>query len=571
MRTNDQVAGLLTEYAELMAITGGDRFRIRSYERAARSVAGHPRDLAELAPAELDRIPNVGKAIAAKIGEYLRTGQIHRLEELRAAVPAGVRRLTAIPGLGPKRALVLATELGIGSVDELAAAIAAGRLDALPGFGPKSGENLRRGIEIISNSAGRVHLNVAMDLATEFTGQLSAVRGCRRCVYAGSLRRMRDSIGDVDILAVAERPGELMAAFRALPRVTEVIASGDAKTSVRAAGLQVDLRVVPEQSWGAALQYFTGSREHNVRIREIAVRQDLKLSEYGLFDVASGASLAAAAEDEIYTRLGLQPVPPPLREDSGEIEAALRGELPPLVTEPDVCGDLHTHTDLTDGVAPLEVMLAAAAARGYVYYAVTDHAPNLVFQRMTDEKMLAQRDQVRRLDGQFSRLRVLHGTELNIDPDGNVDWPAEFLSGFDLCVASVHSHFTQPRAEMTRRFLAACENPYVNIIGHVTARKIGRRPPVDVDLAALFRACAQTGTALEINAHPDRLDLPAEHIRAARDAGVLFAVNSDAHSPAHLANLRYGIGQAQRGWLSPDQVINTWPADRLLSFLHAKR
>jgi len=257
-------------------------------------------------------------------------------------------------------------------------------------------------------------------------------------------------------------------------------------------------------------------------------------------------------------------VPPPMREDHGEIEAAARGEIPRLVRQNDLKGDLHTHTDLTDGVASLEDMVAAAVRRGYEYYAITDHAPNLVMQRMTDEKMLAQRDRVRALD---AGLELLHGTELNIGPDGSVDWDADFLAGFDLCVASVHSHFDQPRAEMTRRFVAACENPRVNVIGHPTTRRIGRRPPVDVDFGELFRVCARTGTALEINASPQRLDLPSDHIRAARDAGVRFAIDSDAHSVADLGNMPYGVGTAQRGWLTPDDVINTWPLDKLRAFL----
>ena len=577
MRTNDEVAALLAEYADLLAITGGDAFRIRSYEKAARSVGGYPEDLARVDPAELDQIPNVGRAIAAKIRDYLGTGQIRQLEGLRAKVPAGVRRLTEVPGLGPKRAMTLYTERGIDSVDALEAAIAAGRLEGLPGFGPKSEENLLRGIELIRKSAGRVRIDIAMDLAGELITRLSAVPGCIRCEYAGSLRRMRDTIGDVDILAVAADPAALMAAFRELPLVAEVIASGDAKTSIRTSdGIQADLRVVPEGSWGAALQYFTGSQAHNVRLREMAIHRGLKLSEYALSDAETGAALAAATEEEVYQALGLPWIPPPLREDSGEIEAAQRGELPVLVTEADLRGDLHTHTNLTDGVAPLADMVAAAAARGYSYYAITDHAPNLFMQRMTDEKMLAQRAEVSRLDGQYGDsqhggMRLLHGTELNIGPDGEVDWPAEFLDGFDLCVASVHSHFTQSQEEMTQRMLRAIENPHVAILGHPTTRLIGRRPPVDVDLDAVYEACARTGTAIEIDAFPDRLDLSAEHVRLARRHGVKFSIDSDAHAVGHLGVMRYGVGTAQRGWLSPDEVINTWPWPRLMAFLAAKR
>ena len=516
MRTNDEVAALLAEYADLLAITGGDAFRIRSYEKAARSVGGYPEDLARVDPAELDRIPNVGRAIAAKIRDYLGTGQIRQLEALRAKVPAGVRRLTEVAGLGPKRAMTLFTERGIDSVDALEAAIAAGRLEGLPGFGPKSGENLLRGIELIHKSAGRVRIDTAMDLAAELIARLSAVPGCTRCAYAGSLRRMRDTIGDVDILAVAADPAALMAAFRELPLAAEVIASGDAKTSIRTAdGIQADLRVVPEGSWGAALQYFTGSQAHNVRLREMAVARKLKLSEYGLYDTETGACIAAATEEEVYQALGLPWIPPPLREDSGEIEAARRGELPVLVTEADLRGDLHTHTNLTDGVAPLADMVAAAAARGYSYYAITDHAPNLFMQRMTDEKMLAQRAEVERLDGQYAGMRLLHGTELNIGPDGEVDWPAEFLDRFDLCVASVHSHFTQPREEMTRRMLRAIENSARRDPG--SSHHPAHRP-------AGAGRCGPGRGLRGVRAHRDRdrdrcLSRPAGPVRRARPAG----------------------------------------------------
>jgi len=562
---NEEVAGLLREYAELTQITGGDPFRVRNYEKAARSVRGWADDISGRDAQGLQAIPGVGASIAAKIAEYLQTGAIGALDELRARIPPGVLELTRVPGLGPKRALQLSHDLGVTSVDELTAAIKAGRLEGLAGFGSRSEERILAGIEVYRQGRERVLLDVAMHTATTMVAALSAVSGCQRCAYAGSLRRWRETIGDVDILAAAEDSAPLMAAFTARPEVASVIGSGPTKTSIRTVtGLQADLRVVPPDTWGAALQYFTGSKAHNVAVRQIAVRKKLKLSEYGLFDAETGELIVSRTEEEVYARLGLAWVPPAMREDRGEVEAALRGEIPTLVRENDLQGDLHTHTNLTDGVAALEDMVAAAERRGYTYYAITDHAPDLVMHRMTDEKMLAQRDRVRVL---ATRLELLHGTELNIAPDGSVDWPADFLAGFDLCVASVHSHFDQPRAEMTRRFVTACENPYVNVIGHPTTRRMGRRPPVDVDFGELFRACARTGTALEVNASPQRLDLPSDHIRAARDAGVKFAIDSDAHSVSDLDYMVYGVGTAQRGWLTPDDVINTWPLDRLRAFL----
>jgi hypothetical protein len=349
--------------------------------------------------------------------------------------------------------------------------VQAGRLDELRGFGPKTAENIMHGVEILRHGAGRVHLDVALSAAEQIVGVISAVPGCTGCAYAGSLRRFRETIGDVDVLAAADDPKPLMRALKAMPDVADVIASGPTKTSIRTtAGLQVDLRVVPPESWGAALQYFTGSKAHNVGVRTIAVRAGLKLSEYGLFDAETDELIVSRTEEELYERLGLQWVPPPLREDRGEIAAAQEGTVPAVVTERDIRGDLHTHTNLTDGVAPLAEMVEAAAARGYAYFAITDHAPNLYMQQMSTDKMLEQRAQVRELNRAYRRLRLLHGTELNIDPDGGVDWADDILAGFDVCVASVHSHFNQAADAMTRRLITACENPYPH-----------HRPPDDPD------------------------------------------------------------------------------------------
>ncbi|GGU94893.1 DNA polymerase/3'-5' exonuclease PolX [Streptomyces filipinensis] len=571
-RPNDEVEALLREYADLIAITGGDAFKARAYEKAARAIGGYPADIAKLDEHGLREIPNVGRSIADKVIEYLRTGKMAVVEERRAKIPAGVRELITIPGLGPKKALRLYEDLRISSVSELAAAIEADALADLKGFGVKTQDNIRHGIELLRQAGARVPLALALDTAEEIVAELAGVTGCKRCAYAGSLRRMRETVGDLDVLVAAQRSEPFMAALCELPATAEVVARGSKKTSVRTArGLQVDLRVVPPPSWGAAMQYFTGSKAHNIRTRTLAVHQGLKLSEYGLFHAESGDSLASRTEEEVYTRLGLPWIAPTLREDRGEIEAALHGELPAVVTEKDIRGDLHTHTDLTDGLAPLEEMVAAAAERGYAYYAVTDHAPGLFMQRMTEEKILTQRERLRELDGAHHGMRLLHGAELNIDPDGGVDWPADFLAGFDVCVASLHSHFDLGREAMTRRLVRACENPYVHVIGHPTTRLIGRRPGVDADWDEVFAACARTGTALEVNAQPDRLDLRDEDILRAREHGVRFAVNTDAHSVPHLAQLRYGVGTAQRGWLTRDDVINTWPLTRLRRFLRKGR
>jgi DNA polymerase (family 10) len=527
--------------------------------------------VAALDLAGLEEIPNVGASTAAKIAEYLATGRIEALERLRGRIPAGVRELTRIPGLGPKRAVLLHERLGVGSVADLVTAIEDGRLAGLRGFGAKGVANLQRGIELLASSGGRVLISEAADVAREIVAALAEVPGCERIEVAGSLRRGRETIGDVDILAASHDPAALMAAMVGLPPVAEVVVRGPTKTSIRtAAGLQVDLRVVPPGAWGAALQYFTGSQAHNIRVRERAVRAGLRLSEYGLFRVEDDELVASGTEEEVYSRLGLPWIPPTLREDRGEVAAALRGALPELIRVRDIRGDLHTHTDLTDGVSPLADMLAAARARGYEYYAVTDHAKDLPMQRMTDAKMLAQRRLLRELAGDGG-MALLHGTELNIGADGDVDWDHDFLAGFDLCVASVHSHFTQDQATMTRRLVRACENPYVSVIGHPTTRLINRRPPVDADWGAVFEAAAGTGTAMEINAFPDRLDLGDELIMRAREYGVRFAIDTDAHSTVHLDHLSYGVGTAARGWLTADDVINAWPLERLRAFVAAKR
>jgi DNA polymerase (family X) len=571
-RANDAVEAALLEYSELLSIVTEDRFKPRAYEKAARAVGGYPADLDGMELAKILAIPGVGKSIGEKVEEFLRSGSIAGLEELRRKIPPGVRELTAIAGLGPKKAMVLYRELGISDVEELRHALDAGQLAGLKGFGPRSEENIRRGMERLSQQTGRALISVAMDLAEYFLERLAGREDVQRIEYAGSLRRMAETIGDVDLLVASEDPEAVMEAFTGMGQVERVVAKGDKKSSViTRKGLQVDLRIVPLEAWGAAMIYFTGSKAHNIRIREMAVRKGLKLNEYGLFRAKSGTLIVARTEEEVYAKLGLPWIPPTLREDRGEIEAALDGSLPDVLTQKQLRGDLHTHTKLTDGLATLEQMLDAASEIGYAYYAVTDHAPNLFMQRMTDEKMLAQREQLRALQERYPKMTLLHGSELNIDAEGNVDWGPEFLEGFDVCVASVHSHFTQSKDEMTRRIIRAMENPYVHVIGHPTTRKINNRQPVEFDLDEVFRAAARTGTALEVSAYPDRLDLKDEHILWARRHGAKFAVDTDSHATTHLLLMRYGVGSAQRGWLTKDDVINAWPLAKLKRFLRKGR
>jgi DNA polymerase (family X) len=566
-RSNDAAAQMLQEFAELLAISGGDAFKVRAYEKAARAVAGHPAEIAGLDEKGLEAIPSVGGHLALKIIEFRDTGSVQELDELRAQVPAGLRTLLTVPGLGPRRARQVYDELGITSVSELLGALHDQRLRSLRGWGPRSEENLAQAIHEAQSGGGRIHLDVALDLAQDLLGELAALPSVQRAAYAGSLRRMRDSVGDIDLLVTSREPAEVMQAFCASPRVARVLAQGPTKASVLTTkGVQVDVRVVDPAVWGAALMYFTGSKPHNIHIRTLAVRAGLKLSEYGLFEADSGRQLAAATEEEVFARLGMPWIMPTLREDRGEIEAALEGRLPDVVFERDIRGDLHVHTNLTDGIAPLEEMVAAARARGYAYCAITDHAPQLYMQRMTTEKMLAQRRQLRELE-RTAGIALLHGTELNIAPDGSLDWDDEFLAGFDVVVASVHSALRQPKDQMTARLLRAISNPNVDIIGHPTTRLIGHRPAVDADLDEIFAAAARTGTALEINSFPDRLDLDDELVARARRAGVKFAISTDAHAVPHLGYMPFGVATAQRGWAGPAEVINTYPLAKLRRFL----
>lgn len=571
-RSNDLVERALQEYADLLSIAGSDPYKPRAYEKAARAVGGYPEELAELDEAGVLSIPGVGRSIASKVVDILKTGSFDELDELRAQVPDGVRAMTAIPGFGPKKAMAVHVQLGIDTVEALAAAAERGELAGMKGFSRATERTVIDGVRRLRSSGGRVRVDQALEVAEELLGRLRQIPGVIRASYAGSMRRMAETIGDVDLLVASERPSSVMDALVGFDLTERVISHGETRSSiVTTSGLQVDLRVVDREAWGAALIYFTGSKAHNVRIREIAVRSGLKLNEYGLFRARSGKLLAAETEQAVYERLGLPYIEPTLREDRGEIEAGLAGELPDLITLRQIRGDLHTHTNLTDGLATLERMLEAASEHRYAYYAVTDHAPNLFMQRMTDEKMLEQRHRLRGLQDRYPKMRLLHGTELNIDPDGGVDWDDGFLAGFDLTVASVHSHFGQSKDQMTRRVIRAIEHPRVNIIGHLTTRKIGRRDPIELDLEAVFAAAGRTGTALEINAYPDRLDLRDEHVLWAKRHGVRFAIDTDSHAVGHLDLMRFGVATAQRGWLTKDDVINAWPVTKLRRFLRKGR
>lgn len=571
-RANEEVEELLGEFAELLQIIGADAYRVRAYEKAARSVGGWSRDVRDATEKELLQIPSVGAHMAARIREYLETGTMHELEDLRELAPIGLRALLKIPGLGPRKALLLHQELGVGSIPDLVQALEDHTLRDVKGLGAKTEENLLRAIKGMRQQGERILVDAALETAEAVIASLREAVPLDHITYAGSLRRLRDTIGDLDLLVAASDAGPVMDAFASGARVKQVLTKGGTKSSiVTRKGLQVDLRVVPAEAWGAAMIYFTGSKAHNIKIREIAVRKGLKLSEWGLFDAPTGKMIAARTEEGVYEALGLPWIPPTMREDAGEVEAALEGELPTPVSEDDIRGDLHSHTDLTDGVAPLEEMVAAAAGRGYSYYAITDHAENLSMTGMKRDAVLEQRKRILALQRKHPRMRLLHGCELNIGREGSVDYDPDFLAGFEVLVASVHSHFRLPRDETTKRLIAAIENPFVNVIGHPSGRLIGRREPIDFDFDAVCEAAARTGTALEVNCFPDRLDLRDEHVRWAIERGVTISIDTDSHRVKDLANLRFGVGTAQRGWATKANVLNARSLEEVLGAIARKR
>jgi DNA polymerase (family 10) len=568
---NEEIAAVFTAIADSLEIKGENRFRVNAYRDAARHIEGLSEDLAAIAAeGRLRSVPGIGEAIAAKIQEMLETGRLGYYERLKQEVPETLLDLLQIPGLGPRKVKLVYDSLQVRSIADLQKALQEGRVASLPGMGEKTVQNLQRELERWEQRGRRVSLGVALPIVQEIVDSLrSRCDAVIRIESAGSVRRRRETIGDLDVLATSERPEEVLNTFTTLPMVQEIVARGDTKASILTARQQqVDLRVVSPDSWGAALQYFTGSKQHNVRIREIAVRKGWRLNEYGLFDPSSDRKLAGAEEEEIYGRLGLSWIPPELREDAGEIEAAAGGRLPRLVEIGDIRGDLHSHSNWSDGTAPIETMWDAARDRSYEYLALTDHSQSLgVANGLTVERIRQQRTIVDEINSRRQGPRLLLGVELEIRADGSLDFPDDVLAGLDLVIASVHSSFGQPRDKMTSRLISAARNPHVDIIGHPSGRLIGRREPYDVDLDALIDACGESGTALEINANPMRLDLDDAHARRAVQKGVLLAINTDAHATDNFDLLPYGISVARRGWVGPEHVLNCLPLDRLLARL----
>ena len=567
---NSEVAQVFQDIADFLEMKGEIPFKVRAYQKAVRSIEHLPVELEQLMKeGKLREVPGVGEAIAKKITELLTTGRLEYYEKLRAEFPEGVITFLDIPGVGPKTAVKLSTELGIRSVEELETAILEGRVAKPFRLGDKTAENILRHIQSLRTKERRIPIGVALPLVEDIMAALDKTSGLCHLTPAGSLRRLRETIGNIDLMGTADNAEAAIDAFTHLPQAKEVLAKGGTKASIITdQGLQVDLRVVEHDAFGSLLQYFTGSKQHNIILRERGRRQGLKLSEYGITDLRTGELEKFATEEGFYHRLGLPLIPPELREGQQEVERAEQGSIPELVKLSDIKGDLHVHTDWSDGHYSLEAMARAARAMGYEYIAITEHSRGRGIARgLTEERLRQQIAEIRRLNEKLTDLRILTGTEVDIRADGSLDFPDELLGKLDVVVAAVHSAMGQDQAKMTERILQAIMNPHVDVIAHPTCRLLGEREPVALDLEAVFHAAVQAGTALEINAMPERLDLKDIHIMRARELGVKLIMNTDAHRADHLALMRFGIGTARRGWCEARHILNTLPVEDLLAGL----
>lgn len=565
---NLEIARLFNLMADVLELRQGNVFRIRAYRRAAQNLESLREDVEALAREDrLDEIPGVGADLAGKITEYLRTGHIRDIERATRKIPPGVVALMNVPGIGPKMAMRLYRR-GITDIDRLERAARAGRLRGLPGIQARTEQSILRGVALVRAGQARMPLGRALPIGRALVQALRRVRGVKEIALAGSLRRGRETVGDIDLLVTSDRPRAVMDAFVALPDVAEVLEKGRTKGAIRHRdGIQIDLRVVEPECFGAALLYFTGSKQHNIRIREIAVRKGLTLSEYGLFRASSGRRLAGASEEEVYAALGLPWIPPELREDAGEIEAALAGRLPALVTLDDIRGDLHCHTKASDGHATIEAVVDAARRRGYDYVVITDHSRSArVAGGLSIAECRAHIARVRAVGRRSKNIVVLAGTECDILPDGSMDYPDSVLASLDLVVAAVHARFRQSRADMTRRLCRALANPHVDVLAHPSGRLLGERDPCDYDLEQVLDTARHHDKALEINAYPTRIDLPDVQARRAHERGVLVAIDTDTHMLDHLAFMELGVLTARRAWIGKPGVVNTWPVKKLLAW-----
>ncbi len=554
---NREIAAIFDSLADILEIRGDNVFRVSSYRRSSRIIGDLAVDVADLVESgEILNISGIGKGTAGQIEEYLRTGKITRYEEEKKSVPKGLIELLQVPGLGPKTIGLLWKELKVKSMNGLKRTLRGRKILDLPGMGAKKVEKIEAGVRAYESRSGRLTLGAILPTAEEIVASLKKATGLEDVSLAGSVRRYRETIGDIDVLAFSKKPKAVIEAFTGLPGVEEVLASGTTKASVRVAGaMQVDLRVVPPDSAGAALMYFTGSKAHNVRLRGLAQDKGLKLNEYGLFK--GDRRVAGSSEETVMKRLGLQFIPPELREDRGEVEAALEKSLPDLVETKHIKGDLHAHSNWSDGYSTIEEVARAAKAEGYKYVSINDHTRSLgIAHGLSIERIQKQVKEIDAVNRKVDGITVLSGTEVDILSDGTLDFPDDVLEKLDVVVASVHSGFTQARDKITGRIVSAMENPHVDIIGHPTGRLLGTRPAYDVDLERVMEVAAETGTALEINAYHERLDINDVNCRRAAEMGVAMSIGTDSHHIDQLWMMELGVRTARRGWLTKKNVLN---------------
>ncbi|MEJ2013303.1 MAG: DNA polymerase/3'-5' exonuclease PolX [Anaerolineales bacterium] len=568
---NREAADVFRHIADLLEIKGEAVYRVLAYRRAADAIQELGRDLHDVwKQGELQEIPGVGKAIAEKIDELLRTGKLEYYEKLISEVPLGLIEVLAVGGVGPKKAARFWKELNITSIDELEKAAREGRLRQLSGLGEKSEARILENIQALrERQTGRMLLGKASEISELLLDRLRALPGIRRAEAAGSLRRFRETVGDLDLIVAAENPGSVLEAFIAFPEVGRILGQGETKASVELHdGTRAQVWVHPPDHFGSAWQYATGSQAHNVRLRELALKKGLSLSEHG-FKKDDDGDIACSTEEELYATLELPWIPPELREDRGEIQAALAGELPELIRVDDLKGELHAHSDWSDGGVSMREMVMAARALGLHYFVISDHSHSLgVANGLSVERLKEQRQEIDKLQSELgASIKILQGSEVEILADGSLDFPDEVLAGLDIVIASLHMSLRQPRDVVTARLISAISNPNVDIIGHPTGRLIGKRNAADLELEPVLQAAAEHKVALEINANPERLDLRDAHVRMAIDHGCLLAINTDAHHPEHLGFRVYGVGTARRGWATAESVLNTWPLDKLVDWL----
>lgn len=572
--TNERVAEILDEIGDMLDILGESTFRVRAYHKAASSVRGLTGPITEIYRGgglkALDEIPGIGSHTALRLEELIETGRLPYYDELREKIPESLTELMVIPGIGPKKAKKIYEALGIGTLNELIKAVEQHKIEEIPGFGRKTEENILRGIRQYEKMHERILLSQAYPIAHEIVDLLRQQSFVDRANTAGSLRRMKETVGDIDLLASSNQPLKVMEFFTTLPEVAYVLAKGETKSSIVVKnGLQIDLRVVTPDQYGAALQYFTGSKPHNIHLRDIAKKKGLKLNEYGVFDIDTDERLGGRTEKEVYSIVGMDAPPPFIREDKGEIEAAMRHSLPHLIQHEDIKGDFHVHTKWSDGVNDIKAMVEMARSLGYTFITISDHAEKLhIAGGLTREELEEQLEEIAGLNEKYDDIEILTGMETNIDNEGEVDFGPEVLRKLDVVIGSIHGGFRQPKEQITRRMVKAIENPYINIIAHPTGRILGQRPPYDIDLHEVFKAAAATGTFLELNAYPNRLDLKDDYLREARDAyGCKFAIDTDSHVAGNMLYMEYGVATAQRGWLTKEDVLNTYKVPEIRRML----